>query len=64
MMTNLFDYEMLARQKRETMQTEAVQRHLADKLTEGQRLGLMTRIRAFRARFGAAERQAVAPRTA
>ena len=64
MMTNLFDYEMLARQKRETMQTEAAQRRMTEQLAPGLRGGLLARLKTLRVRFGATERRAVATRAA
>ena len=53
MMTNLFDYEMLARQKYEAMQAEVTQRRMETQLAQGRTSGFLVRIRAIRVRFGA-----------
>ena len=64
MMTNLFDYEMLARQKSEAMLAAAAQRRMQEGLAPTRQSGLLSRLLAFRVRFGATRRQAVASRPA
>ena len=64
MMTNLFDYEMLARQKSEMLEAQATQRRMEDQSAPTRRVGLLARLLAFRVRFGATEPQAVASRPA
>ncbi len=64
MMTNLFDHEMLARQRSEALERAAAQRHTEGRPIRHQPSGPLTRLRAFRLRFGATEPQAVASRPA
>jgi hypothetical protein len=67
MVVNLYDYEVLARQKHEAMLAEAEQRRgLAgqDRESRGRRNSLRAVVGGLRARLGAAEAASVSTRTA
>jgi hypothetical protein len=67
MMVNLYDYEVLARQRRDEMMAEAARQHLARSLRQPERprrVGLRALVSALRGRLGTAEQATVSTRTA